>query len=78
MKIALLLSLYLALQVPLAKDSAPCDPKNDPTCGNRSVEEAVRPVPDPISTTGAVGQVAVPCNPKHDPSCENRGVEGSV
>ena len=48
----------------------PCNPKKDPSCGNRTASTRIAPVPDPISTPGAPILPPVPCNPKKDPNCD--------
>ena len=54
---------------PVMSPTAPCDPKRDPGCGNRTASAELVPVPDPISTPGAAAANSAPCDPKKDPGC---------
>lgn len=52
----------------MAGSIAPCNPKNDPTCGNLAVVAPCNPKDDPGCNNLAV---VAPCDPKTDPGCKN-------
>ncbi|MDB4766639.1 hypothetical protein OAG71_03010 [bacterium] len=68
------IALVAGLSLSVASSHA-CDPKQDPTCGNRSADTVAAPAPcdpkqDPSCDRSAETVAApAPCDPKDDPTC---------